>query len=316
MVTWLTATFLIAHYQNQISSLELRIEHLEEPRNTIKLLAESQIPQRPTGDPDTETGCRCGPTATGTAVSGSDALSNQGILPCCGVSEETLQTVISKILSKKKNFYQQEHRRRSELSIEQIERLIEDIVAKNNTLNLRHAPRLRERTVLPRAIHVTGKTNGFSGITNAHRRNRNIKVGPWEAVYGRSLQKNVQCDQYNIIVPESGIYYVYSQAYFRDEELDSAPSSPDIMEYLHYTVLESTAYEADPINLMKSGKTQRKNSDYYYSSFHSGLFELRAGDRLYMKVYLPTRATIDCQQESTFMGMFLVSGLGIEELVM
>ncbi|XP_077994623.1 uncharacterized protein LOC144448310 isoform X2 [Glandiceps talaboti] len=136
-----------------------------------------------------------------------------------------------------------------------------------------------------------------------------VKVGPWGSTYGLAFTVHVSIDDHHIIIPKSGTYHVYSQAYFRDEREESERERQQVDEFLHYTVLESTAYAADPINLMKSGRTQegQESSDYYYSSFHSGLFKLRETDKIYMKVFLPsTNVVLDNRQESTYMGLYMV----------
>ncbi|XP_077994998.1 tumor necrosis factor ligand superfamily member 10-like [Glandiceps talaboti] len=156
-------------------------------------------------------------------------------------------------------------------------------------------------------IHLTGKPEGFTSNKAIRRERGKFKVGPWESTAGKAFRRHINVDNYHMIVPKSGMYHIYSQAYFRDE---SENAELQLREYLHYTVLESTAYAPDPITLMKSGRTQegQEYSNYYYTSFHSGLFELREGDKIYMKVYLPSEdVKLDAHQESTFMGMYLVS---------
>ncbi|XP_070542778.1 tumor necrosis factor ligand superfamily member 10-like [Ptychodera flava] len=131
-----------------------------------------------------------------------------------------------------------------------------------------------------------------------------LKVGRWSSKNVISFSENVDVDDYHMIVPKSGIYNVYSQVGF---QVIGNEDDTDLKEYLHYTVLISTDYSSKNINLMKSVRI-RDGTYGSLSSFHSGLFKLKEGDNIYMKVYLPSsEVQLDCRQESTFMGMYLVS---------
>ncbi|XP_077864973.1 tumor necrosis factor ligand superfamily member 10-like [Saccoglossus kowalevskii] len=163
------------------------------------------------------------------------------------------------------------------------------------------------------AIHLTSgygrfySNKVFEGKTNTGM----TIVGPWQVKSGIALKSGITTHDIGMcmVAPKHGIYHIYSQAYFQDEREDREYSNWN--EYLHYTVLETGAYP-DPITLMKSGRAEgiEKTPDLYYSSYHGGVFELRKGDKIFMKAYLPSSGiTLDFRQESTFMGMFLVNEL-------
>ncbi|XP_070564821.1 uncharacterized protein [Ptychodera flava] len=239
---------------------------------------------------------------------GSDA--NIASKELCG-SEQQLKQLRMEIL---KIIYEERRRRNMQnnqgVTLGALERLIVKTIAGNHSHS--GLTKLPWRG-LPVAVHLTSRPEGFFANMEIRNETGKFKVGPWESLYGQSFSLHVGIDDFDIIIPKSGLYYIYSQAFFRDERGDVEKGDFHITEYLHYTVLENMAYTAEPINLMKSGRTKagRDNSEYYYSSFHAGVFRLREGDRIYMKVYLVSdEVKLDCRQDATYMGLYLVSDDG------
>ncbi|XP_070566805.1 tumor necrosis factor ligand superfamily member 10-like [Ptychodera flava] len=166
-------------------------------------------------------------------------------------------------------------------------------------------------SIPPIAVHVVGKHSGFTNKA-LHNNDKMFKVGPWEEARGQSMRLNVNVDSHHLIIPENGVYYVYSQVYFRDERTPTERQNESVHEFLHYTVLDSTGNLVHHRNLMKSGRTKigGEENGYYFSSHHSGLFELRKNDKIYMKVFLQhEQIKVGRDHEETFMGMYRIGEL-------
>ncbi|XP_077994541.1 tumor necrosis factor ligand superfamily member 10-like [Glandiceps talaboti] len=308
--------FTIISFQNELSQIEFTIQHLE----TRNALDPTEPPLHNNAQSGERPGCTCERSGgedqslfdyqRALRLQNSNRVaSGDGILRCCSADEDSLRTIIK---DEVQQLFSSTRQDKSELTLGQVKRYIQRLLFRNST-ELLESSRRTVATNNPGfsvAIHLTGGPAGFTANKGIHGERGKVKVGTWESVYGQAFKHHIDVDRHGMIVPLSGIYYIYSQAYFRDERDENQRSRMNINEYLHYTVLDSSSYAADPINLMKSGRTQegQANSDYYYSSYHAGLFRLREGDKIYMKVYLPSRnVELDCHQESTFMGMYLVS---------
>uniref|UniRef100_A0A8C9TL77 Tumor necrosis factor ligand superfamily member 10 n=1 Tax=Scleropages formosus TaxID=113540 RepID=A0A8C9TL77_SCLFO len=104
-------------------------------------------------------------------------------------------------------------------------------------------------------------------------------------------------------VPRSGRYYVYSQVYFRypsPSEGDQRSASHQLVQ----CVYKKTSY-ARPIQLLKGVGTKcwAPDAEYALHSVHQGgLFELRAGDELFVSVSSPS--TVHAEDSSSYFGAF------------
>ncbi|XP_077994622.1 tumor necrosis factor ligand superfamily member 10-like isoform X1 [Glandiceps talaboti] len=297
--------------QSNISKLQLSIEYikLENKRQPSISVTMETGPESEDDEDDEATRCIC-QNQLGSGDYDYEKTQSDGLLRCCNTNEENLRKMARLMIREERRRQSQERRpATTSVSIGNIQRLVEDIINRNNTATSQVSPSLSSRPIIPIGIHITGTPEGFTLNRPVRSERSKVKVGPWGSTYGLAFTVHVSIDDHHIIIPKSGTYHVYSQAYFRDEREESERERQQVDEFLHYTVLESTAYAADPINLMKSGRTQegQESSDYYYSSFHSGLFKLRETDKIYMKVFLPsTNVVLDNRQESTYMGLYMV----------
>lgn len=120
-------------------------------------------------------------------------------------------------------------------------------------------------------------------------------------------------------MPQAGLYYIYSQIYFRhtvsleedeneEETTDGAGgSSVRGRPMLQYVYKKMGSYPV-PILLMKNARTTcwSRDTEYgLYSIYQAGLFQLGAGDRVFVTV--SNVSTIDMDEKSSFFGAFLVS---------
>ncbi|XP_041738539.1 tumor necrosis factor ligand superfamily member 10 [Coregonus clupeaformis] len=104
-------------------------------------------------------------------------------------------------------------------------------------------------------------------------------------------------------VPQDGRYYMYSQVYFRYPS-PSEGDQPTASHQLVQCVYKKTSY-LRPIQLLKGVGTKCWAPDAEYalhSVYQGGLFELRAGDELFVSVSSPTM--VHAEESSSYFGAF------------
>uniref|UniRef100_A0A3Q4BHU6 Tumor necrosis factor ligand superfamily member 10 n=1 Tax=Mola mola TaxID=94237 RepID=A0A3Q4BHU6_MOLML len=106
-------------------------------------------------------------------------------------------------------------------------------------------------------------------------------------------------------VPQDGRYYLYSQVYFRyPSPAASEGDQRSVSHQLVQCVYKKTSYPS-PIQLLKGVGTKCWAPDAEYalhSVYQGGLFELRAGDELFVSVSSPTMVNAD--DSSSYFGAF------------
>ncbi|XP_056156825.1 TNF superfamily member 10, like [Lampris incognitus] len=106
-------------------------------------------------------------------------------------------------------------------------------------------------------------------------------------------------------VPQDGRYYLYSQVYFRyPSPATSDGDQRSVSHQLVQCVYKKTSYPS-PIQLLKGVGTKCWAPDAEYalhSVYQGGLFELRAGDELFVSVSSPTMVNAD--DSSSYFGAF------------
>ncbi|XP_029522274.1 tumor necrosis factor ligand superfamily member 10-like [Oncorhynchus nerka] len=104
-------------------------------------------------------------------------------------------------------------------------------------------------------------------------------------------------------VPQDGRYYMYSQVYFRYPS-PSEGDQPTASHQLVQCVYKKTSY-LRPIQLLKGVGTKcwAPEAEYaLHSVYQGGLFELRAGDELFVSVSSPTM--VHAEESSSYFGVF------------
>lgn len=143
------------------------------------------------------------------------------------------------------------------------------------------------------------------------------KIQSWESEKGLAFLQNVKLNDGELVVPQAGLYYIYSQTYFKqtleqDEDDEGEEQSEDggatrgrpMLQYVYKKISSYTV----PILLMKNARTTcwSRDAEYgLYSIYQAGLFQLGGGDRLFVTV--SNVSTIDMDEKSSFFGAFLVS---------
>ncbi|KAF7242599.1 Tumor necrosis factor ligand superfamily member 10 [Varanus komodoensis] len=169
------------------------------------------------------------------------------------------------------------------------------------------------------AAHVTANRNRKAALTMQNSSTRNsvgFKINTWETSRrGHSFLYNVELSNGELIIPQTGFYYIYSQTYFRfheseDVEIDSDPGSDSVRnpkQMVQY-IYKRNDYYPDPILIMKSARTScwSKKAGYgLYSIYQGGVFQLQTNDRIFVSI--SNEELVDMDKEASFFGAFLVS---------
>ncbi|XP_012871647.1 PREDICTED: tumor necrosis factor ligand superfamily member 10 [Dipodomys ordii] len=171
---------------------------------------------------------------------------------------------------------------------------------------------MRERGPQKVAAHITGTFRRSSVLSVPHSKNDTTlgqKIKSWESSRkGHSFLSNLHLRNGELIIHKAGLYYIYSQVYFRFQELEESPktgSRKRVKQMVQY-IYKNTSYP-DPILLMKSARNScwAKDSEYgLYSIYQGGVFELKENDRIFVSV--TNESLIDLDQEASYFGVFLV----------
>lgn len=103
-------------------------------------------------------------------------------------------------------------------------------------------------------------------------------------------------------IPNTGRYYLYAQVYFRYLTLTRQASSES--HQVVQCVYKKTAY-ARPIQLLKGVGTKcwaHDSENALHSIYQGGLFELRAGDEIFVSVSSPM--AVHAEDSSSYFGAF------------
>lgn len=149
---------------------------------------------------------------------------------------------------------------------------------------------------------LPGGTQYFTPQPDLHQSCRH-PVRSWaNQSFGAHLH-NMTLANGRLRVPQGGRYYLYSQVYFRYP----SPSEGDqnsVSHQLVQCVYKKTSY-LRPIQLLKGVGTKCWAPDAEYalhSVYQGGLFELRAGDEVFVSVSSPTM--VYGEDSSSYFGAF------------
>ncbi|XP_078613000.1 tumor necrosis factor ligand superfamily member 10-like [Branchiostoma floridae x Branchiostoma japonicum] len=166
-----------------------------------------------------------------------------------------------------------------------------------------------EQTFLAKPMaHLTGSTlNRPQPLGHGHSNNSTLRVRHWESIQGlATLANGMKYRDGYIKVPQDGLYYVYSQLYFRYMRDSKESRSTDNHQLLHFTYKKSATYR-DKQEVMKSARTKcwSKRSPYgLLSSYQGGVFRLRAGERLFVQV--SNVALVSFEEAASYFGAFMI----------
>ncbi|XP_004464010.1 tumor necrosis factor ligand superfamily member 10 isoform X1 [Dasypus novemcinctus] len=174
----------------------------------------------------------------------------------------------------------------------------------------------RERGPQRVAAHITGSSQRRSTFPAAGSKNEKAlgqKINSWESSRkGHSFLSNLHLRNGELVIHQTGFYYIYSQTYFRFQESEETlgavlteqnkKKTKQMVQYIY----KWTSYP-DPILLMKSARNScwSKDSEYgLYSLYQGGVFELKENDRIFVSV--TNEQLIDMDQQASFFGAFLI----------
>ncbi|XP_013030192.2 tumor necrosis factor ligand superfamily member 10 isoform X2 [Anser cygnoides] len=164
------------------------------------------------------------------------------------------------------------------------------------------------------AAHLTGNSNRRSSLSphnSSPRRGSGHKINNWESSRkGHSFLYNVELRNGELVIPQTGYYYIYSQIYFRFRENENEDSGllaqirnpKQLVQYVY----KLTDYP-EPILLMKSARTScwSKKAEYgLYSIYQGGVFQLKRDDRIFVSV--SNSDIVDMDKEASFFGAFMI----------
>ncbi|XP_033285402.1 tumor necrosis factor ligand superfamily member 10 isoform X1 [Orcinus orca] len=165
------------------------------------------------------------------------------------------------------------------------------------------------------AAHITGtnRKSTFSVLSSKNQKALGQKINSWESSRkGHSFLNNLHLRNGELVIHQTGFYYIYSQTYFRFQETEEVlgtvsteenrKKNKQMVQYIY----KCTSYP-DPILLMKSARNScwSKDSEYgLYSIYQGGIFELKENDRIFVSV--TNEQLIDMDQEASFFGAFLI----------
>ncbi|XP_042562401.1 tumor necrosis factor ligand superfamily member 10-like [Clupea harengus] len=135
------------------------------------------------------------------------------------------------------------------------------------------------------------------------------KIEAWESRRGLAFQNNLEMSNGELIFPQAGLYYIYSQTYFRlfQKESEAREEESRNGQVIQYIYQKMSSYPV-PILLMRNARTTcwSRDQDYgLYSIYQAGVIPLGAGDRVFVTV--SNISTLDIDERSSFFGAFLVT---------
>ncbi|KAJ8270354.1 hypothetical protein GJAV_G00113440 [Gymnothorax javanicus] len=174
------------------------------------------------------------------------------------------------------------------------------------TLNLENHDSLPRTEI---AAHVTGNYLAAEDSSNRspYKKVLGQKIEVWETDRGLAFLRNMKVGNGDLIIPQAGLYYVYSQTYFRQIHVleDKHSAGNELM--LQYIYKKVVSYP-EPILLMKNAQTTcwSKTAEYdLYSIYQAGVVQLNAGDRIFVTV--SNVSSVDMDEKSSFFGAFLIT---------
>ncbi|KAM9424665.1 TNF superfamily member 10, like [Pholidichthys leucotaenia] len=161
------------------------------------------------------------------------------------------------------------------------------------------------------SAHLTLRDTSSQGFTSSsspsvglHQSCRHV-VRSWANLSLGAHLHNMSLSNGKLRVPQDGRYYVYSQVYFRyPSPAGSDGDQRSVSHQLVHCVNKKTSYPS-PILLLKGVGTKCWAPDAEYglhSVYQGGLFELRAGDEVFVSVSSPTM--INSEESASYFGAF------------
>uniref|UniRef100_A0A8C5CQA1 Tumor necrosis factor ligand superfamily member 10 n=1 Tax=Gadus morhua TaxID=8049 RepID=A0A8C5CQA1_GADMO len=160
------------------------------------------------------------------------------------------------------------------------------------------------------AAHVTGvPCSSQPEVSRGSRGYLGERVGPWEGHRGLAFLQNMELGGWDLLVPRAGLYFIYSQTYFRLPSVGEAAGEARQLEdaqLVQYIYKKMSSYTV-PILLMKSSRSvcwPRGPEPGLFSLHQAGTAHLQPADRLFITV--SNVSTVVMDGRTSYFGAFLV----------
>ncbi|NXE97901.1 TNF10 factor, partial [Menura novaehollandiae] len=133
-------------------------------------------------------------------------------------------------------------------------------------------------TLRPQSLTQDGNPQRFGNLSQSCRH----AISRWEHSTLHSHVQNMTYRDGRLRVEQPGKYYVYSQIYFRYRSAGARDSGPQLVQCIQWQPSHS-----QPVLLLKGVGTKcwAPEADYgLHTLYQGGLFELKAGDELFVSV--------------------------------
>ncbi|CAL8300920.1 unnamed protein product [Boreogadus saida] len=160
------------------------------------------------------------------------------------------------------------------------------------------------------AAHVTGvPSSSQPEVSRGSRGYLGERVGPWEGHRGLAFLQNMELGGWDLLVPRAGLYFIYSQTYFRLPSVGEAAGEArqhEDAQLVQYIYKKMSSYTV-PILLMKSSRSvcwPRGPEPGLFSLHQAGTAHLQPADRLFITV--SNVSTVVMDGRTSYFGAFLV----------
>ncbi|MEQ2258497.1 hypothetical protein XENORESO_020554 [Xenotaenia resolanae] len=175
-------------------------------------------------------------------------------------------------------------------------------------------PILGRGVPLPKvAAHVTGVASSTKAPAAesplSSRGYSGERIRAWEGQRGLSFLQNMELKGGELLVPRTGLYYIYAQTYFRLPsvgETEGEATEDEGAELVQYIYKKMSSYTG-PILLMKSSRSvcwPRGLEPGLFSLHQAGTAFLQPADRLFVTV--SNASTMEMDGRASYFGAFLV----------
>ncbi|KAM8915725.1 tumor necrosis factor ligand superfamily member 10-like [Spinachia spinachia] len=158
------------------------------------------------------------------------------------------------------------------------------------------------------AAHVTGVVSSTeppaADVPRSSRGYLGERIWEWEGQRGLSFLQNMELRGGELLVPRAGLYYIYSQTYFRLPSLgEGEEEEAQLVQYIYKKMSSYTV----PILLMKSSRSAcwpRGQEPGLFSLHQAGSAFLQPADRLFITV--SNASAMEMDGRASYFGAFLV----------
>ncbi|CAL8290144.1 unnamed protein product [Gadus morhua 'NCC'] len=168
----------------------------------------------------------------------------------------------------------------------------------------------KDMFMLKKTAHVTGvPCSSQPEVSRGSRGYLGERVGPWEGHRGLAFLQNMELGGWDLLVPRAGLYFIYSQTYFRLPSVGEAAGEARQLEdaqLVQYIYKKMSSYTV-PILLMKSSRSvcwPRGPEPGLFSLHQAGTAHLQPADRLFITV--SNVSTVVMDGRTSYFGAFLV----------